>query len=328
MADASSQPSEPSKPTVPDPPKKRFKELLSTAFHGYLEEHPFAKAVYSWFRKEGKGVKSGWVLFSVLAVGLMALAGYGVNWIDQKLEDAEMSATNGIHAAKIDELNDKIDQLKSEKSDLIRQRDKSDLQAQNDRNALAPWMELAKSRFADENPSNSLALLFEHVIAMESRAPKFEVFLNRQPIINDQTTVPLATNREVDLKVKNNGEETAAGLEVSITTPLNETNVLCQGWIKTAGDIEVGGETIEGVNNWRMVADHGIAFGDGFPLPAFKIETNLPSIPVSNEMMKRLGWVFYRGSNEIPPNAAYIPMEITVFSLNSKRKTIRLLLKY
>ncbi len=41
-------------------------------------------------------MKSGWVLFTVAALGLMAFTGYGVNWVNQKLQDSAMSATNGM----------------------------------------------------------------------------------------------------------------------------------------------------------------------------------------------------------------------------------------
>lgn len=90
------KPSDAGATTTRTPPKQSIKELASTWFHGYLEEHPSKKAVYTWFRKEGKGVKSGWVLFTVAALGLMAFTGYGVNWVNQKLQDSAMSATNGM----------------------------------------------------------------------------------------------------------------------------------------------------------------------------------------------------------------------------------------
>src|SRR5690349_21080496 len=97
-------------------PKRRIKELVSKTIHGHLEEHPSLKAVVEWFQKEGKGVKHGWVLFSVLALALMVVAGRGTHWVDQKLYDSEMSATNTIHSSKVDGLNEKIEQLKSDKA--------------------------------------------------------------------------------------------------------------------------------------------------------------------------------------------------------------------
>jgi len=321
-------------PPPVEPPKKRFWRLVTTTFNGYLEEHPFQKAIYTWFKKEGQGVRNGWVLFFALALGFIVLAARGMHWVDDKIHVSEMSATNGIHAAETKGLNSKITQLESDKSDLTRQRDKSDLQAQNDRNALAPWMQLAKSKYSDETPSNSLEMLFQHVAAVEAREPKFELYLDRTHL-TDLCTVTLSTNRQIHIRVVNIGGETATGLEIILTMPVAVTNVSCTGWRLVSGEIYLvptgqlfpEGKSSNNLNAWRVISDSSIASFDSFGAPAFSISTNLPTLSITQAIIRDFGF------GVVPHNiedlsGSCMPAQIAVFSQNSKKQKLQFLMKY
>jgi hypothetical protein len=78
-----------------------------------LEEHPSQKAIVNWFKKEGKGLKHGWVLFFVIALGLIYASGRSVHWIDKQLNNAAMNETNTVQSATNHEYETKIDTLKT-----------------------------------------------------------------------------------------------------------------------------------------------------------------------------------------------------------------------
>jgi hypothetical protein len=310
----------------------KLRSLVSGLVKGHLDEHPLQKAAVEWFKSEGRDVKNGRVLFSVLAIGLMAACWWVTHRVDNKIAEAEMSATNGIHTAEAKGLNDKIEQLKTDKVELRQQSDKFELQAQNDRNALAPWVQLAKSQFSDASVSNGLDRLFQHVAAMESRQPRFDLQLNGLEVTNGMV-IELPTTRQIDMIVFNRGEDTASGVTIELMMPIATTNVVYSDhWRSFPGYRFLNvthnkPQKLEGVSSWMCTSEHRIPWNDAFSASPFIISTNSSKSFVTQEMLEHLGFVVTATAEK---NYVYpmLPMQIDIFSDNSKRQTLKVLLSY
>jgi hypothetical protein len=313
----------------PEKTPKGFRSLALKLVEAYFEEHPIQRAVFEWLRKEGSGVRNGWFLFALFALMLVSVAAWGVHRIDAILADSAMSATNAIQQSKIETLTQKSQDLQRDKDELRQDRDTYKLAAQNADNALAPWKQLANNAYSDVPIQQRMDSLFQHVAALEASQPKFDVQVNELEVTNG-TTITLEATREIRIKVRNTGENTASGITIVLSMPLASTNAICPGWSLGNGEMEDSAthQPIKGASIWYVVCDHRVPSQDGFPAPGFIISTNAPEPAISWEMMLQFSF----GHPVINPidttPSRFLPAQLSVFSDNSKRQNLQFLLSY
>ncbi len=69
-------PEEPQSQLPQEVRKGRFRRFFATIRDAIFELFPGSKPIYKWFAKEGKGMKDGWFLFSVVALIIAILSSY------------------------------------------------------------------------------------------------------------------------------------------------------------------------------------------------------------------------------------------------------------
>jgi hypothetical protein len=309
-------------PSLPPQQDKPHRKALAILRDSALERWPEIKPLEKGLREAWRQMKQGLLLFLVLIGAPVALLTYYLtHHIDGELYNASVSVTNVVHKGEIKELDASISQLKQkvqgleqDKNLLRQERDKSDLQAQNDRNALAPWMQLANSQFTNAPFNQRLDLLFEHVASLEAKSPRFTVFVNDLEITN-RMILSLSEDRKMIIRVENDGEETAPNITVFLTLSTVLSNPICPGWQPISGSLhDEHRKKLEDMFGWKVVSDNAIASHDSFLAPPFSISTNAPPLVV----------VGYLPDKAVPGATA----NITVYSTNSKKQEITFLVVY
>jgi hypothetical protein len=77
----------------PQESRNSLRGLGSAIFNAALEQWPVLKPFWAWLKQEGSGLKQGWVLFSVLALVVSVLTGWGVHRWDTRGRATERRTT-------------------------------------------------------------------------------------------------------------------------------------------------------------------------------------------------------------------------------------------
>jgi hypothetical protein len=181
-------------------------------------------------------------------------------------------------------LNATIQDKQAHVSELIQERDKAQLSAQDAQNALASWIMLAKSGNTNTPLTERLDSLTEGLEentksltnmlgASVSIIPKFDVSINGQKIPNSSfpySIINLKRAREIFLTATNMGDVTVDRLTVYFGANLDQTNISSAGW-----DLSVEGAGLLGyLHSWKITAQDILGGGDIFNVSTLTISTN------------------------------------------------------
>jgi hypothetical protein len=189
-------------------------------------------------------------------------------------------------------LTGKIQERDTRISELIQERDKAQIESQNDKNALASWIILAKSSNTNTPLTERLDILTGWVEAntksltnalssIGPSMPEFELYVNGILITNDNV-ISLKESRQLQLKVFNKTQATAEQLSVGFLAPfaLATSNVIASTWELSPGatGFENGHMTDKvAVNCWIWTANKSLGGFSGYNVNTIEISTNYPA---------------------------------------------------
>lgn len=172
-------------------------------------------------------------------------------------------------------------------SGLIQERDKAQLESQNDKNALAAWIMLAKSENTNTPLTERLDLLAQGVEentksltnvfgASISLTPKFDVSINGEKIPNGSlpySVINLKNSRSILISIANSGDVAVDKLTTTFGANLDRTNLTASGW-----DLYPPGTGLLGLqSSWKIIAQDVLGSGDSFNENSLLISTNYNS---------------------------------------------------
>jgi len=203
------------------------------------------------------------------------------------------AALVGNYQLEVQKLNEKNHEKDNSILQLIQERDKAQIESQNDKNALASWIVLAKSSNTNTPLTERLDFLAGWVEAntrsltnalsgLNLERPEFDLYVN-DILITNGAIISLKESRKIQLRVVNTTQTTAEQLSIDFLAPfaLDKTNVIVGNeWQiqPPVTAIKNGLWTTNTVgNNWRWIADKSVAGMAGFYPQTFEISTNFPS---------------------------------------------------
>jgi hypothetical protein len=267
-------------------PPSQFKKLFALARKVLYEERPSVKHIVQFFIEEGKGVKRGWALFTVVAIILSA----GI-WLaadhqaDKKVTTLQIrfSSSNAFLLGRIDQLGDDVRKLQKTIDD--NKTDFNETKREKDAEIAKLTMErdsaMQQKSQLESLPETAL-LTYSNANALmrnDPAAPDFRLMINGLSLTNYFSTgqyyfVPLVQNRDISFVVQKlkEGEYAVDNLTIDFLAALDATNMIADNrWEFQLLPFEYGGRTW---NSWETISKHTVTSVKGFDVTTFSISTN------------------------------------------------------
>jgi hypothetical protein len=180
---------------------------------------------------------------------------------------------------QIQTLSTKFEETKSAMSELVRERDKAQLESQNDKNAIAAWIMLAKSANTNtplterlDSLTGSLTNLLSGLSAQNSALSiKIDDVAQTNVDHTPGAVVPasrfmLQKSNEFSISAENRSAIAAQHISISFFAVIDPTNLMASGWQQ---QVPSGPRS-----HWYIVAEHSIGQFEAFQAPPMKVSTN------------------------------------------------------